>query len=78
MKKLPLFFCLLLFACSSQKQIANNVTDFSKYPEPYHVYSVGRWNSNYMIYTLIDARNTYFTIKANYNAAFKKGDIYTR
>jgi hypothetical protein len=77
MKKLPLFFCLLIVACTAQKQIANDVTQFSKYPAPYHVYSVGKWNADYMIYTLTDANNKYFTVKANYNPSLKKGDVYT-
>jgi hypothetical protein len=77
MKKLPLFFCLLIVACSSQKQTANDTTQFSKYPAPYHVFSVGQWNSDYVIYTLTDANNNYFTVKAINNLSLKRGDIYT-
>ncbi|MES2375763.1 MAG: hypothetical protein V4553_04260 [Bacteroidota bacterium] len=76
MKKLPLFFCLLLFACSSQKQTAVYATDISKYIEPYHIFLVGKWDSNYSIFTLVDAHDTYFTIKGNYNASLKRGDVY--
>lgn len=76
MKKLPLFFCLLLFACSSQKQVASDTISFSKYSMPYHIYSIGKWNSEYMILTLVDAHNAYFTIRTSYNAALKRGAIY--
>jgi hypothetical protein len=78
MKKLPLFFCLLLFACSSQKQVVTDAAVFSKYLAPYHVFSIGRWNDNYTIYTLIDSHNTYFTVKGNKNNSLKKGDVYTQ
>jgi hypothetical protein len=76
MKKLPLFFCLLLFACSSQKQVATDTKSFSRYSMPFHIYAIGKWNSQYVILTLVDARNLYFTVKGSYNAALKKGDIY--
>jgi hypothetical protein len=76
MKKLPLGFCLLLLACSPQKEIVNNASVLTTHPQPYHVYSIGKWNKQYSIYTLIDARNKYFTIKADHNNVLKKGDVY--
>lgn len=76
MKKLPLFFCLLLLACSSQKQVVNDTKSFSRYTPPYHIYTIGKWDPNFIILTLVDANNTYFTVKENYNAALKRGDIY--
>lgn len=75
-KKLPLGFCLLLCACSAQKQVINNSAALSKYQQPYHVYAVGKWNTHYMIYTLVDARNKYFSVKGNYNSLVKRGDVY--
>ncbi|MDB5004051.1 MAG: hypothetical protein JWQ34_2276 [Mucilaginibacter sp.] len=76
MKKLPLVFCLLFGACAAPKQIVNNNTSFHNHPAPYHVFSVGKWNNDYIILTLIDAQNTYFNIKTNYNALLKRGDVY--
>jgi hypothetical protein len=76
MKKLPLGFCLLLAACSPQKVIVNNASAFNSHPQPYRIYSIGKWDQQYSIYTLIDARNKFFTIKADYNKVLKKGDVY--
>jgi len=76
MKKLPLVFCLLLFTCSAPKQIINNTASFNIHPKPYHVFAVGKWNNDYVVLTLTDAQNTYFNIKADYNALLKKGDVY--
>ncbi len=76
MKKLPLVFCLFLFACSAEKQAVVDTSVFNKHQQPYHVFSVGKWNSDYMIYTLTDAHNSYFIVKGNYNASIKRGDIY--
>ena len=77
MKKPPLFFCsLLLFACSSKKEVVNNQKKFDKHPQPYHVSSIGKWNNEYAIYTLVDARDIYFTIMAPTGKASKKGDVY--
>ena len=76
MKKLPLGFCLLLAACSSQKVMVNDASAFNTHPQPYRIYSIGKWNQQYSIYTLIDARDKYFTIKADSNSMLKKGDVY--
>ncbi len=76
MKKLPLFFCLLFIACDTPKQLVNNNDVFHTHPEPYHVYAVGKWNSDYIILTLTDAQNVYFNVKTDYKAALKKGDLY--
>jgi hypothetical protein len=76
MKKLPLFFCCLLFACSSKKIAINNQTTFDKHKQPYYVSLVGKWNNVYAIYTLVDARETYFSIKAPVVKRLKRGDIY--
>jgi hypothetical protein len=77
MKKLPLVFCLLFFGCSTKKEAINNTAVFSRYSQPYHVFSIGKWNGEYMIYTLTDANNAYFIVKGNYSASVKRGDIYT-
>ncbi|MDB5156373.1 MAG: hypothetical protein JWR50_1080 [Mucilaginibacter sp.] len=76
MKKLPLVFCLLLFACSEQKQTVDNAPLFSRHPEPYRVFAVGTWNADYSILTLTDARSDYFNIKTIYNNNYKKGAVY--
>lgn len=76
MKKLPLFFCLLLLACSSQKQTVTDLTDINSHPKPYRIYSVGKWNAAYQVLTLTDANDKYFTVKTNYNPSLKKGEIY--
>jgi hypothetical protein len=76
MKKIPLFFCCLLMACSASRQVVNNTTIYNKHPEPYYVYSVGRWNSDYVILTLIDSRNQFFDVKTGYTSTLKKGDVY--
>ncbi|MFD2146394.1 hypothetical protein [Mucilaginibacter antarcticus] len=54
----------------------NNVSTFNQYQQPYHVYAVGKWNTQFSVYTLIDADDKYFTVKANSNNAIKKGDVY--
>lgn len=76
MKKLPLFFCCFLFACSSKKEAISNQTVFEKHKQPYYVSLIGKWNSEYAVYTLIDAREGYFTIKAPAGKPVKKGDVY--
>ncbi len=76
MKKLPLFFFFFFFAFSTQKQVADDAKSFSRYSTPYHIYAIGKWDANHMIFTLVDANNTYFTVKGNYNTSLKKGDIY--
>ncbi len=75
MKKTPLFFSFLLFSCAAPKKIVTN--SISNYKQPYHVFAVGQWNPEYVILTLTDADNTYFTVKTIYNASFKKGALYT-
>jgi hypothetical protein len=77
MKKLPLIFIIFFLSCSAPKQvvvITNN--DFSKYQQPYHVFAIGQWSSGYVVLTLADAQNDYFTIKTAYNSSIKKGDVY--
>jgi hypothetical protein len=76
MKKLPLVFCLLFFACSARKEVVSNTTVFNKHQQPYHVFSIGKWDRDQMIYTLTDARNSYFIVKGDYNASIKRGDVY--
>lgn len=76
MKKLPLFFCSLLFACTSKKETVNNQVIFYKHQQPYHVSSIGKWNNDYDIYTLIDAKDVYFTVKAPGDKKLKKGDVF--
>lgn len=76
MKKLPLVFCCFLFACSSQRETIDNRAIFGKHQQPYHISSVGKWNHNYQIYTLIDAHDIYFTVKEPAGKALKKGDVY--
>lgn len=76
MKKLPLVFCSMLFACSSKKEIVNNQVIFNKHPQPYRVASIGEWNHDYAVYTLVDMKNIYFTVKAHKVKALKKGDVY--
>jgi hypothetical protein len=76
MKKLPLGFCFLIYACSPQKQLVDNTPTTSSYQQPYHVYTIGKWDGNYKIYTLIDAQNKYFTVKGNQSTSLKKGDVY--
>ncbi|MDB5031915.1 hypothetical protein [Mucilaginibacter sp.] len=77
MKKIPLFFSFLLFSCAAPKKIVTSTNTTSQYKQPYHVFAVGQWNPEYVILTLIDADDTYFTVKAIYNASLKKGAVYT-
>jgi hypothetical protein len=76
MKKLPLVFCCLFFACSSQKEVINNQALFSSHPQPFHVSTVGEWQSGYKIYTLTDANDVYFTVKVAAEKPLKRGDVY--
>jgi hypothetical protein len=78
MKKLPLIFILFIFSCSAPKPvIIAEKPDFTNHPQPYHIFTVGQWNSDYVILTLIDARDIYFTVQAANNPTYKKGVIYT-
>ncbi len=78
MRKLTPVFCLLLLtACSTQNQVVTNDTVFNSHQQPYHVFSIGRWDTEHRIYTLIDAKNIFFTVKGHYNSALKKGDVYS-
>jgi len=76
MKKLPLVFCCLFLACSSKKEFINNQAVFNEHPQPFHISSIGKWDNYYVIYTLTDAHDAYFTVKAVLGKPLKKGDVY--
>ncbi|WP_345101426.1 hypothetical protein [Mucilaginibacter panaciglaebae] len=76
MKKLPLVFCCLFFCACSSKKIINNQAIFDSHPQPFRVSSIGKWDNRYVIYTLTDAHNIYFTVKDISGKALKKGDVY--
>jgi len=78
MKKLPLFFIMFLLSCAAPKAtIVAPKTNFNSHPQPYHIFTIGKWNSDYVVLTLIDARNTYFSVRVANDPSFKKGAIYT-
>jgi uncharacterized protein YcfL len=78
MKKLTPVFCLfVMVSCSSQHQLITSDTVFNSHQQPYHIYSIGSWDTQHRVYTLVDAKNTFFTVKGNYNSALKKGDVYS-
>jgi len=68
---------MFLFSCSAHKTIIAEKPNFNNHLQPYHIFAVGKWNSDYVILTLIDTRDTYFTIQARNDPSFKKGAIYT-
>lgn len=76
MKKLPLVFCCIFLACSSKKETVDDQIVFKSHQQPFHISAVGKWNDDYLIYTLIDARDTYFTIKTPSTTVAKRGDVY--
>ena len=77
MKKMLLPLVFLLTSCTAQKQFADNSIVFSKHPKPYRIFSVGNWQSNYVILTLIDADKKYFTVKVIDNGQLKPGTNYS-
>jgi hypothetical protein len=75
-KKIPLIFILLFLSCSAPRQLIVSHPDFSGHPPPYHISSVGIWNSDFNILTLIDGKNAYFTVQVRVDPSFKIGNVY--
>ena len=77
MKKALALLCILLYSCSSTKNIQSENTDVLKqHPKPFTIFGIGSYGHEYMILTLIDAKGEYFTVKVPANTSFKKGLTY--
>jgi hypothetical protein len=77
MKKALAILCILLYSCSSTKNIKSEDVDvLEQHPKPFTIFGVGSYSHNYMILTLIDAKGEYFTVKVPANTSLKKGLTY--
>jgi outer membrane biogenesis lipoprotein LolB len=79
MKKTLIAISCLLFACCTSVRTEQQATDaavIQKHPQPLKIFSIGRWNEDYTILTLIDANNTYFTVTVKKNDNLKADSIY--
>lgn len=76
MKKLSLLLVFLLTSCATPKQLINNEAEFKKHPQPYHIFTIGNWQGEYIVLTLVDANKNYFIIKAIKNNSLKAGSVY--
>jgi hypothetical protein len=79
MKTSAVFFLLVFSACSSVKQMPynnNNEQLLSNSAKPVKIFSIGFYNSNSVILTLVDAKNQYLTLQAPVNNNLKIGDVY--
>jgi len=78
MKKELLWLCLIFVSCSvTQKSIVNNEQILNSYSRPFKIFSVGYWPSGYMILTLTDIHNQYFTITTPADTTLKVGVVYS-
>ncbi|WP_448698552.1 hypothetical protein ACFGVR_17040 [Mucilaginibacter sp. AW1-3] len=72
-----LWLCLLFASCSTpQKAVVNNDEILNSYSKPFKIFSVGYWTDGYMVLTLTDAHNQYFTIKTLTDTTLKAGLVY--
>ncbi|SDT56099.1 hypothetical protein SAMN05216490_4049 [Mucilaginibacter mallensis] len=76
MKKNILLFCFILFSCSTHKPLINNTEILQNHPKPVRIFGIGYWPPDYIILTLVDAKNEYFVIKTNRRDGLKVGDIW--
>jgi len=79
MKKALALLCILLYSCSSTKNIKSEDVDvLEQHPKPLTIFGVGSYSHNYMILTLVDAKGEYFNVKVPTDTSFKKGLTYAR
>jgi hypothetical protein len=77
MKKELLWVCLTFVSCSvTQKTVIDNDQILNAYSKPFKIFSVGYWTKDYMILTLTDIHNQYFTIKTPVDTTLKPGLAY--
>ena len=76
MKKNILFLSLLLSACATTKSLPDNRLVLAEHKAPLKIFSIGHYNSNSLILTLIDAENTYFMIEAPIDTSLRIGKTY--
>ncbi len=77
MKKELLWLCLIFVSCSvPQKTIDDNAQTLGSYSRPFKIFSVGYWPSGYMVITLTDVHDQYFTIKTLADTTLKAGLVY--
>ena len=78
MRRLLLFLCFLPFGCSTQKSVVTDSSVIQAHSKPVKIFGIGYWRPGYMILTLLDAKNEYFTITAKRDDSLKINDIYSR
>ena len=72
----------MVSACTTTKNAItvddgnSNEPALSAYSKPLKVFGIGYWSKNYMIVTLTDAKNQYFTMKVLADTTLKIGNIY--
>lgn len=76
MKKITLFSLFLLAACASPRNMPNNSQVLAEHVGPIKIFGIGRYASNSMILTLIDAQSRYFTIETPIDTTLKIGAVY--
>ncbi|OCX53687.1 hypothetical protein BEL04_05165 [Mucilaginibacter sp. PPCGB 2223] len=68
---------MLFASCSVPKKAAvDNDQVLNSYTKPFKIFSVGYWPGGYMVLTLIDVHNQYFTIKTLADTSLKAGLVY--
>jgi hypothetical protein len=76
MRRIILIACFLPLGCATRQEVVTDPSVFQSHPKPYKIFGIGYWSPGYMILTLIDANNQYFTIKANRDDKLKVGALY--
>lgn len=77
MKKQLLWLCLVFASCSvTQKTPIDNDQILNSYAKPFKIFGVGYWTGGYMVLTLTDIHNKYFTIKTLTDTTLKPGLVY--
>jgi hypothetical protein len=77
MKKELLWLCLIFVSCSVTRKTDVDIgQNLNSYSRPFKIFSVGYWPNGYMILTLTDIHDQYFTIKTLADTNLKVGLVY--
>jgi len=78
MKKLLMVIPWLVLTCCTtvREQQTPDTAIIQKHTQPFKIFGTGRWNEDYTILTLVDAKNIYFTVTVKRNDSLKVGAIY--
>ena len=77
MKRICVILLCFLYGCSAAKPIVTDSAVLRSHPKPIKIYGIGDWTPGYVVITLIDTKNQYFTIITQKNDRLHIGSIYS-